>query len=232
MDIRSLGYQRVAQFIEEGLIRDAADIYELNPETVAGLEGLGEKSAALLMEGIEASKSQPLANLLFALGVRHVGAGVARLLARGFGSMDRIANAGREEILGIEGVGEIIADSVAAYFSDEKNRRLIERLRAHGLTFDEELPADGPLSGQTVVVTGTLPGLSRQQATERIEAAGGKVTSGVSRRTSFVVAGEQAGSKLAKAQQLGVAIIDETELLKRLDGGGNESPASHRGEGD
>jgi DNA ligase (NAD+) len=216
MDIRGLGAQRVKQLLESGLIRDVADLYQLRAEDLQKLEGFAEKSAKQLVEAIAASKTRPLSTLLFALGIRHVGSTVAKLLARRFGSLERLMEAGEEEIAAVEGVGPVIAQAVAAFFRDEKNRALIRRLAAHGLNFKEPVAAAGPLSGQTYVITGTLPTLSRAEATELIESAGGRVASSVSSKTTAVVAGENPGSKLERAKELGVAIIDEAELLRRL----------------
>jgi DNA ligase (NAD+) len=156
--------------------------------------------------------------LLFGLGIRHVGQTVAEILARQFGSMDAIMNASTEEIAGVRGVGDIIAQAVRHYFDQPSARELIEKLRGHGLTLTEarRAAADGALRGMTVVITGTLPTLSRTQATSLVEEAGGRVTSGVSKATSFVVAGADPGSKLEKARALGVETIDEAELLARI----------------
>lgn len=216
MDIRGLGGQRVAQLLEAGLIRDVADLYRLKVEDLKKLEGFADKSARQLVEAIAASKSRPLSTLLFALGIRHVGSTVAKLLARRFGTLERLMEAKEEEIAAVEGVGPVIAQAVTAFFRDEKNRALIRRLAEHGLNFTEPLAAEGPLKGQTYVITGTLPTLSRAEATELIEAAGGRVASSVSSKTTAVVAGENPGSKFDRARQLGIEIIDEAELLRRV----------------
>jgi len=218
MDIRGLSYARIEQMIAAGLVHDVADIYRLTAEQIEVLDRFGEKSAAQLIDAITASKQQPLSRLLFALGVRHVGATAAELLARHFGSMDALMQATDEEITAVRGVGETIAHAVRQYFDDASARRLIEKLRAAGLTLVEatRAAADGALRGQTVVITGTLPTLSRTQATALVEEAGGRVTSGVSKATSFVVAGADPGGKLEKARTLGVDIIDEAELLRRI----------------
>ena len=218
MDIRGLSYSRIEQLISEGLVNDAADLYRLRRDKLLALEGYAEKGTDALLAAIEASKSQPLSRLLTALGIRHVGAIAAQLLARHFGNLDDLASATREDIGAVRGVGDIIADGVVAYFSDRSARRLIEKLRDAGVNFTEprQVAAGGALAGKTVVITGTLPTLSRTKATEAVEQAGGRVTNSVSKATSFLVAGEEAGSKLEKARALGVEIIDEAELLKRI----------------
>lgn len=221
MDIRGLSYARIMQLIEAGMVHDAADIYDLTVAQLVTLERFAEKSAENLVTAIEQSKQQPLSRLLNALGIRHVGEQSAQLLARHFGTMDRLMAATADDILEVRGVGEIIAHAVSAFFATESTRVLIEKLREHGLTFAEpvQVAADGALKGKTVVITGTLPTLSRGEATAMVERAGGRVTSGVSKATSFVVVGEDAGSKLDKARQLGVETIDEAELLKRIAAG-------------
>ena len=176
------------------------------------------------MAAIAASKTQPLSRLLFGLGIRHVGATAAELLARHFGDLPAIAEASKDDILGIRGIGETIAIAVTAYFGDASVRKLIKKLAAAGLNFTEpkQVVAGGALKGLAIVITGTLPTLSRSQATELIEAQGGRITSGVSKSTDFVVVGEDAGSKLEKARALGVETIDEAELLRRIRGTGQE----------
>jgi len=218
MDIRGLSYSRIEQLIGEGLVRDAADLYTLDRDALLGLEGYAEKGTEGLLAAIEASKEQPLSRLLHALGIRHVGAIAAQILARHFGTMDALASASQEEIMAVRGIGDIIAVGVESYFRDPAARRLIEKLRKAGVNFTEPRSASssGFLNGKTVVITGTLPTLSRNQATEMVEQAGGRVTNSVSKATSFLVAGEEAGSKLEKARTLGVEIIDEKELLKRI----------------
>jgi DNA ligase (NAD+) len=218
MDIRGLSYSRIEQLIDAGMVHDAADLYRLKRNQLLNLEGYAEKGTDALLAAIEASKSQPLSRLLTALGIRHVGAIAAQLLARHFGNLDDLARATKEEIGAVRGVGDIIADGVVAYFSDRSAKRLIEKLRTSGVNFTEprQVAAGGALSGKTVVITGTLPNLSRSKATEVVEQAGGRVTNSVSKATSFLVAGEEAGSKLEKAKSLGIEIIDETELLRRI----------------
>jgi DNA ligase (NAD+) len=218
MDIRGLSYARIQQLIEAGLVHDAADLFALRAEELAALERLAERSAQQLVDAIEESKAQPLSRLLFALGIRHVGANAAELLARHFGSLDALMEASEADIAAVHGIGDIIARSVASYFADDSARDLVHRLRVRGLTFAEPQPApsDGALRGKTVVITGALPTLSRPRVIELIERAGGRVADSVSKKTSFLVAGDAAGSKLEKARSLKVEVIDEAELVKRL----------------
>ncbi|HEX6314655.1 MAG TPA: NAD-dependent DNA ligase LigA [Gemmatimonadaceae bacterium] len=218
MDIRGLGDSRVAQLVETGLVTDVADLYDLTPRQLMGMEGFAEKSAEQLVSSIATSRSQPLSRLLFGLGIRHVGATAAELLAREFHTMDALAAATEERVASVHGIGDVIAKSVTQYFRDPTSARLIEKLRVRQLTFEEPqaAAADGVLRGQTVVITGTLPTLSRQQAATLIEQHGGRVSDSVSRKTSFVLAGDAAGSKLEKARSLGIEVIDEDELHRRL----------------
>ncbi|HMG00818.1 MAG TPA: NAD-dependent DNA ligase LigA [Gemmatimonadaceae bacterium] len=218
MDIRGLSYARIEQLVGAGLVRDPGDLYALTKEQLLDLEGYADKGADSLIAAIEASKSQPLQRLLNALGIRHVGSIAAQLLAQHFGTLDAILSASADDILSVRGIGSTIADGVVAYFSDPAGRALVEKLRSHGLNFTEPraVVAGGPLSGKTLVITGTLPTLSRAKATATIEAAGGRVTGSVSKSTDFLLAGEDAGSKLEKAKSLGVAIIDEADLLRRV----------------
>jgi DNA ligase (NAD+) len=219
MDIRGLGDQRVYQLIEAGLVKDVADLYDLTPEQLTQLEGFAARSAAQLVAAIDASRSQPLSRLLFGLGVRHVGESVAELLARAFRSVDGLRAATRDQVGAVHGVGDVIAGSLVDWFADPDNQALVERLRVRQLTFaePEAASADGALRGQTVVITGTLAGLSRQEATELVERAGGRISDSVSKKTSFVVAGENPGSKIDKARTLGIDVIDVAELRRRLE---------------
>jgi DNA ligase (NAD+) len=217
MDIRGLGYERIQQLIDKDLVHDVADLYDLKPGQLMQLERFADKSANALVDAIAASRSQPFSRLLFALGIEDVGEIAAKQLARHFGAMDELAKASLDDILAIHGMGETIAKSVTDWFGRAASKRLIEKLRRRGLTFDEPRPkSTGALKGKTVVLTGTLETLSRDQATELIESNGGKVTSSVSKNTSFLVAGAEAGSKLEKARSLGVKIMDERELLKLI----------------
>jgi DNA ligase (NAD+) len=220
MDIEGGGEVLVRQLVENGLVRDVADLYSLTLERVANLERMGEKSAQNFVEAVAASKKQDLWRLIFGLGILHVGAGVAKALARHFPTLDDLAKAGQDELSQTEDVGEVIARSVHQWFEGSRDRQLVDRLRNARLNFRSELyqaqAATGALTGTTFVLTGTLPTLTREEATARIEAAGGKVSSSVSKKTDYVVAGEDAGSKLEKARQLGVKTIDEKGLLQML----------------
>jgi DNA ligase (NAD+) len=217
MDIRGLGEERIRQLVEAGLVRDIADIYRLTPAQLVQLERFADQSAGQLVAAIAASRHRPLSALLFGLGIRHVGKTVATILARRFGTMDAIAKATAEQINEVPGVGEVIAEAVADWFRHRKNAALVEELREAGVRMDEPraVAAGGALSGKTYVLTGTLPTLSRDEATQLIEAAGGRVTGSVSKKTDAVVAGEEAGSKLDKARSLKIEIIDEAELRRR-----------------
>jgi DNA ligase (NAD+) len=220
MDIRGLGYERVRALLDAKLVKDVADLYELTPAQLLTLESFAEKSAQQLVAAIQASKQRPLSTLLYALGIRHVGAQVARLLARHFGTMEALRHASAEEITAIRGVGEAIAAAVVGFFAEPRNRRLLDRLEKLGVNMTEPTAAEGrgPLAGQTYVVTGTLPSLSRAQAIALIEAAGGRVADSVSKKTTALVVGADAGSKLERAKALGIPIIDEAELLRRARG--------------
>ena len=220
MDIRGLGYERVRQLLEEGLIHDVADLYALDAERLVQLERFAKQSATHLVQAIAASKERPLSLLLFGLGIRHVGYTVAQLLARRFGSMDALMKATEAEINDVPGIGSAIAEAVVHFFGEGRNRELIERLRQAGLQFTEPtaVAEGGPLAGKTYVLTGTLPTLSRGEATELIERAGGRVIGSVSKKTDAVVAGEDPGSKLDRAKQLGVEVIGEEELVRRVKG--------------
>ena len=220
LDIRGLGPERVKALLDAKLIENVADLYDrkkVNLMHLLALEGFAEKSAQQLLDAIEASKRQPLSTLLFALGVRHVGAQGAKLLARDFGTMKAIAKASADEIGKIRGIGPAIAEAVVGFFADPQNQKLAKRLEELGLNMEEPTTAEskGPLAGQTFVITGTLPSLSRARAAELIEAAGGHVTDSVSKKTTAVVVGAEAGSKLEKAKALGIPVIDEAELLRR-----------------
>jgi len=218
MDIRGLGYERVRQLLDNRFIANAADLYDLTAERLVQLERFGDQSAQQLVAAIAASKDRPLSSLLFALGIRHVGKTVAQLLARRFGTMDALRQASEEEINDVPGVGSAIAEAVVRFFAEASNLELVRRLKQAGLEFSEPRAAraGGTLKGKTYVLTGTLPTLSRGQAAELIESAGGRVAGSVSKKTDAVVAGTEAGGKLEKAQALGVEIIDESELLRRV----------------
>ena len=217
MDIRGLSYARIEQFVSAGIVHDVADLYELTPAQLTALDRFAEASADNLVEAIAASKTQPLSRLLFGLGIRHVGQTAAQLLARHYGTMDALTAATADDILALRGVGETIAHAVVAWFHDPSASALVRKLGAAGLTLSEpvSVAAGGAFTGMTFVVTGTLPTMSRGEATALIESQGGRVTSGVSRATSLVVVGDEAGSKLDKAVALGVETIDEAELRRR-----------------
>jgi DNA ligase (NAD+) len=219
MDIRGLSYERIAQLIDAGLVHDAADLYDLKVARLVELERFAPKSAEQLVEAIEASKQQPLSRLLFALGIANIGEIAAKQIARHFGSMDAIADATADDVLAIHGIGTILAESLVSWFSDKKAKKLIERLARRGLTLTEPTTQSGDaLKGQTVVITGTLPGLSREQASALVEANGGRVASSVSKKTSFVLVGADAGSKFEKAKELGVRTIDEDQFRELIGG--------------
>jgi DNA ligase (NAD+) len=221
MDIEGLGEENVRRFLSEELIRSVPDIYELDAERLTALDGFGEVSASNLLESIEASKQTPYFRVLYALGIPGIGYVNARALAQQFRSVDDLMAASTEEIVETPGIGPVLADTIRKTVAEDRTRELIERLRAHGLKFETEgaeaAEPEGPLSGKTLVITGTLPSLSREQATERIEEAGGKVTGSVSGKTDYVVAGaDPGGGKYSKAQELGTEIIDEDALLELI----------------
>jgi DNA ligase (NAD+) len=220
MDIDGLGERQGGTLQQAGLVRTAADFYRLTPERLAELEGLGEVSAQRLVDAIQASKARPFGRVLFAIGLEEVGFVTGRSLAQHFRSIDALLAATPEQIQETPGVGPIMAQRIAAQLADDGIRALIADLRAEGLRFEEDgpPPGEGPLSGKTFVLTGTLPDLTREEATERITAAGGRVTSSVSRKTDYVVAGDSPGSKLEKAERLGVPVLDEAGLLALLEG--------------
>ena len=223
MDIEGLGEERAGLLLRLGLIANVADIYELSPEALTGIEGFGELSARNLVDAIEASKQRPFHRVLYALGIPGIGFVNARALATRFGDIDTLIAASMEEVVEqTPGIGPVLAATIVDTLAEQRTRDLIERLRGHGLAMAEEAPepgGEGPLAGRTLVITGTLPTLSREVATERIEAAGGKVTGSVSRKTSYVVAGEDAGTKLARARELGTEVIDEERLIGLISGG-------------
>jgi DNA ligase (NAD+) len=220
MDIEGLGDKLVDQLVEGGTIRTLPDLYRLGVVSLAALERMAEKSAANLVAALDESKTTTLARFLYALGIRQVGETTAKDLAKHFGAIDRLMDASVEQLLEVNDVGPVVAQSIHTFFAQQHNREVIEQLRAAGITWPEH---DGsadrspkPLAGQTFVLTGTLPTLGREDAKARIEAAGGKVSGSVSKKTQFVVAGEEAGGKLDKARALGVAVIDEAALLAML----------------
>jgi DNA ligase (NAD+) len=223
MDIEGLGEKTVRRFYAEGLIRNVADIYDLHrhEERLIALPGFKETSVRNLLAAIERSKERPWPRVIFALGIRHVGEVTAEAIAAVAPSLDALLAAGEAELAAAEGVGPTIAASIVEYLESAANRETLERLRAAGVTVEGDAPArieGGPLEGQTVVVTGGLDAFSRDEAKRAIAAAGGKATGSVSRTTSFVVAGRDPGGKLAKAEGLGVPVIDEATFLAVLAG--------------
>ena len=221
LDIEGLGDKLVDQLVDASLIRTLPELYKLGPAQLGELARMGEKSAQNLVNGLQASKHTTLARFLYGLGIRHIGETTAKDLAKHFGKLDRLIAASVEQLLEVGDVGPIVAESVRTFFDQPHNLEIIEQLRAVGIHWPETEGAATdagakPLAGKTFVLTGTLPTLTRDDAKERIEAAGGKVSGSVSKKTHFVVAGEEAGSKLEKARELGVALLDETGLLALL----------------
>jgi len=220
MDIEGLGDRLVDQLVDQGIVHTPADLYKLGVAKLAALERMAEKSAANLVAAIDRSRDTTLARFLYALGIRNVGEVTARDLARHFGTLDAIMDASAEALQEAPDVGPVVAESIATFMAERHNREGIEQLRAAGVHWTEGPPARrapaGPFAGKIVVLTGTLESMTRDEAKERIEAAGGKVTGSVSKKTDFVVAGAEAGSKLARAQELGVAVLDEEGFLKLL----------------
>ena len=224
MDIEGGGAALIEQLVARGLALDVADLYRLTQAELESLDRMGEKSARNFLEGLKASKSRDFWRVLFGLGILHVGAGVAKTLARHAGDMKELMLQSVESLMALDEVGEVIAQSVVSWFEDPQHRRLIARLEAHGVAMlassgqaGTDASATGLLSGTSWVLTGTLPSLTRQQAAERIEQAGGKVVGSVSRKTDYLLAGEAAGSKLTKAQSLGVKIVDQDAFLQMLE---------------
>jgi DNA ligase (NAD+) len=218
MDIEGLGDKLVEQLVDGGLIRSLPDLYTLGVLKLSALARMADKSAENLVASLEKSKRTTLGRFLFALGIRHVGEATAKEVARQLGSMDRIMGASVEELAQVPDVGPVVAASIHTFFAQPHNREVVEQLRACGITWEEgeARVISGPMVGKTVVLTGTLPTLSRDEAKEMLEAAGAKVTGSVSKKTDFVVAGTEAGTKLVKAQGLGITILDESELLSML----------------
>ncbi|HAQ63274.1 MAG TPA: DNA ligase (NAD(+)) LigA, partial [Ruminococcaceae bacterium] len=217
MDIEGLGDAVLELFVNKGLLKSAADIYRLDYDIIAGFDGLGEKSARNFEYAVEKSKENDLSKLIFALGIRHIGQKAAKLLADKFGDMDTFMTASRDDILSIDGFGEIMADSVLEYFSLSQSKELVEQLKDAGVNMrSARVVIDNRFEGKTFVLTGTLSQYTRTEASEIIENYGGKTASSVSKKTDYVLAGEAAGSKLTKAQQLGVRIISEAEFADMI----------------
>jgi DNA ligase (NAD+) len=219
MNIEGLGEAVVNQLLDRKMVRSIADLYKLDEEGLLSLERIGEKTARTLLKEIDQSKKAPLNRVLFGLGIRFIGERTAQLLAEEFGSMDALMAASHEELERVNEVGPRVSQAIREFFDEETNRRLVEHLREAGLMFTaEKRKKSSELEGLTFVLTGTLPSLSREDAKTKIEAAGGRVSGSVSKKTSYVVAGEEAGSKLEKAQELKVPVVDEAKLLEMLGG--------------
>jgi DNA ligase (NAD+) len=217
MNIEGLGESRIQLLLAQGLVHDAADIYHLTADTLAALERMGAKSAANVMSQIQRSKQNDLARLVYALGIRHVGEKAAATLSRHLRTMDRLMDAAVDRLQAVPDIGPVVAASVRAFAEEPRNRELVRRLAEAGVNMDSQAPepgdAAGPLTGKTFVITGTLQAMSREEATAALEQLGAKVSSSVSRKTSYLVAGDEAGSKLEKARQLGVETLDEQQFL-------------------
>jgi DNA ligase (NAD+) len=231
MDIDGLGESIVEQIVDAGLVKSPADLYDLKKSQLLGLEGFKEKKAQNLIDGIEASKSRPFDRILFALGIRHVGSGSARVLAQSFSDIENLMAADVETLEQIRDIGPVVGKSICDFFQCPENRKLIERLQTAGVNFAQTAKsASDEFAGLTFVLTGTMESLSRDEAGEQIRARGGSVSSSVSKNTSYVVAGDKAGSKLAKAEELDVKVLDEAAFLKLL--GGKPAAKSKPGQGE
>jgi DNA ligase (NAD+) len=218
MNIDGLGESLVDQLVDKGLVHDAADLYKLTHEQLASLDRMGDKSAQNLLDEIARSKQEGLARVIFALGIRFVGERTGQLLANHFGSLDKLAKATPEELVEAEEVGPRVAEAIREFFEEKRNREVIEKLRDAGLQFTQEQSrkTDGKLTGKQFVLTGTLPTYSRDQAKQMIEENGGRVVGSVSKKTDYVLAGADPGSKLEKARTLGIKILDEAGLRDLL----------------
>jgi DNA ligase (NAD+) len=222
VDIEGLGDKLVEQLVDAGVVNTLPDLYKLGFTALASLERMAEKSAQNVLDALAKSKTTTLPRFLFGLGIRHVGEATAKDLARHFGSLDRLLDASVDELLQVNDVGPVVAQSIRTFFDQLHNREVVEQLRAAGVSWPEGEPAERapqPLLGKTFVLTGTFPTLKRDEAKAMLEAAGAKVAGSVSKKTDYVVAGEEAGSKLDKAQELGVAVIDEAQMLALLSAG-------------
>ena len=217
MDIEGLGEKIVDQLVDLNIVQTPADLYHLDLNAIANLERMGEKSADNLIQAIEQSRQTSLARFIFALGIRHVGETTAKDLAAYYGNMSALMAASAEELLTIHDVGPVVADSIESFMAEAHNREVIEQLLASGIQLSvTEKVLNQAIAGKTFVLTGTLPSLSREDAKAMLEKAGAKVAGSVSAKTNYVVAGADAGSKLAKAEELGIAVIDEAEMLALL----------------
>jgi DNA ligase (NAD+) len=219
VDIRGIGESMSALLLREGLVKDVSGIYYLTRERLASLERMGEKSASNLIKSINDSKKRPLARVIYALGIRHIGGETAELLARQFNSVDELANASQEDLLSIPTIGPKIAESIVTFFRQEANRGIIERLKAAGVQMEKEaVKAEQlPLADHEFVITGRLTSFTREEAEARIKALGGVTKENITRKTTYLVVGEEPGSKLVRAQELGIKQLTEDELLKLLE---------------
>jgi DNA ligase (NAD+) len=222
MDIEGLGDKLVEQLVDQGIVKTPADLYRIEPDTLAGLERMGAKSAANLAAAIDRSRETTLARFIFALGIRNVGEATARDLARHFGGVDELMQADEEALQQVAEVGPVVAASIVRFFREPHNRGVVQQLRQLGVRWSEgpgERAGEKALSGKTFVLTGTLPRMTREEAKELIESFGGKVSGSVSKKTDYVVAGSDPGGKYDRARELGVAVLDETALLRMVEKG-------------
>ena len=226
MDIENIGDALVDQLVQAGLVKTFADLYRLKKEDLLKLERMGEKSAQNVLEAIESSRQRGLDRLLAALGIRHVGNRVATVLSQNFGSLDTLAKATVDQLSSVHEIGDVIAQSVHDFFQSPVGRKTIEELKSAALNPHQKKPtpaADQPLANQTIVVTGTLEKFNRQEIEDLIAQLGGRVAGSVSKKTTFVLAGEEAGSKLDKAKELGVTVLTEKEFLRKIDSKGDRT---------
>jgi DNA ligase (NAD+) len=220
LDIEGLGDKLVDQLVDNGIVQTPADLYRLDLATLSNLERMGEKSASNLLAAIDKSRDTTLDRFIFALGIRNVGEATARDLARQFGGLDALMEADAEALQGVPDVGPVVAASIAGFFGEPRNRKVVQELRRLGVRWSESRARTArelPLAGKTFVLTGTLPHMTRDEAAERIIARGGRVSGSVSKKTHYVVAGAEPGSKIAKARELGVAVLDEAQLVRLLE---------------
>ena len=226
VEVDGLGEKLIDQLVDAGIVNTLPDLYKLGLTALVQLERMAEKSALNILSALEASKSTTLPRFIYGLGIRHVGEATAKEFAKHFGTLDAFMAASEEELLSVADVGPVVAKSVLSFFEQPHHQEIVAQLRACGVHWQEGPPADKQvqiLSGKTVVLTGTLPTLSRDKAKEMLEAAGAKVAGSVSQKTSYVVAGAEAGSKLDKANSLGIPVLDEAGLLNLLQGNENDS---------